>query len=167
MSDLKNLNLNVEEESKNAGFDALPAGEYVVVITAAELKTNANNAGEHVSITAQVIEGDFENRLLFHNFNVQNANPTAEKIGRGELSCLCKALGITAPTDTDELKDIPFRVKVAIDRKDPTRNQMKAFLSADAATTAAVEEKKEVEKPAAKPAPAAPKTGLKPWQTKK
>ena len=166
MSNLETLNLNVEEESKEASkFDVLPAGDYNVIVSQAEMKDNKSGNGQYVSVTVEVIDGDLQGRLLWHNFNVQNANPTAEKIGRAELASLCKAIGVANPKDTDDLKDKPFVARVGFDKKDPSRNVVKAFImhgmgvenAAPAVAASAT---------AAKPdTPASnPTAGKKPWQ---
>lgn len=158
MSDLKNLNLNVEEESKEANkFETLPPGEYAVIISQSEMKDNKSGNGCHLSITLEVIEGDRQGRLLWHNFNVQNANPTAEKIGRAELAALCKAVGVLNPKDSNDLHDKPLVVKVGMDKKDPTRNDIKSFVCKDAVSTFAP-----VPPPVAAKA-SAPVAGKKPW----
>jgi len=165
MSDLTALNIDVEEESKGVrDFTALPAGDYQVVVTQSEMKENKNTQGSHLGATLEVIEGDFKGRLFFANFNVQNANPTAEKIGRAELASLCKAVGVTNPEDSQQLHDIPLLVTVGIDRKEPTRNVIKKYAALDGAATEAAPAPapKATPPPAAKPAPGA----RKPWQKK-
>lgn len=165
VSDISNLNLNVEDESKNSGtFEALPDGDYTVVCTDAEMKENKSGSGYHISATFEIIEGDFSERLIWATYNVQNSNDTAERIGRAELANLCKAIGIANPQDTDELLNKPLVVKVGIDKKDAGRNKIKAYKCADAPATPATA-------PAPAPAPVAtakpapkPATGKKPWQ---
>ena len=161
MSSLSELNLNVEEEAKLAGeFAPLPEGEYDVVITSSEMKNNRTGQGCHVAVTMQVVEGDMVGRLVFENYNVSNPNPVAERLGRAELAALCQAMGLSNPKDTDELKDKPFRVKLGIDKKDPTRTRVKTYMTTTgpAANPAPT--------PAAKPTPppSAATPGRKPWE---
>lgn len=159
------LNLNVEEESKGAGFAPLPPGEYTAMITKSEAKENKSGAGMHISATFQIVEGDYEGRLLFANWNVQNSNPTAEKIGRAELAACCRAVGVMNPQDSTELHDKPILITVGLDKKDPTRNVIKGYDSLNSqppGTEAAPAAKAAA--PVAAAAPAA--TGKKPWQKK-
>ena len=169
MGNLENLNLNVEEEAKNTqSFDALPSGEYEVVITDAKMEANKSGAGSHISIKMEIIEGDFAQRLIWENFNIENSNPQAEKIGRASLSSCCLAMGIDNPRDTDELKDIPFRINLGLDRKDPTKNRIKSYIHAGApAEKSAAKPDAKVVAPVAKQAAAPAATGVKPWQRKK
>lgn len=165
MSNLEQFGLNTEEDVKGAmDFDALPDGDYQVVITEAEMKDNKNTAGSHVGATLLVIDGEFEGRLLWANYNIKNANPTAEKIGRAELAQLCQAIGIGNPKDTDELVNKPFMVKLGVDRKDNSRNKIKAYM---ALATAPVAPTTPAPASVAKPSAAKPATGAKPWQQKK
>ena len=167
MSNLTDLNLNVDEESKGMNdFSRLPDGEYTVVMTKSETKENKSGKGMHLSATLEVIEGEAAGRLIFINFNVQNQNPVAERIGRAELAACCKAVGKTNPADSEELHDIPFKIKLGTDRKDPTQNQIKAYMPAEAAAKPAPAAAAKPAAPKA-PAPASAKTaGSKPWQRK-
>ena len=162
MSNIASLNLNVEEESQNTqSFSPLPAGEYTCVITASELADNKSGTGSHLNVTLQVIEGEYADRMLWNNFNVQNSNPTAEKIGRAELAALCKAVGVMNPQSSEELHDKPFVARVILDRKDASRNAVKGYAAATTAAPAPAAPPKAAPSPAAKPA-----AGAKPWQRK-
>lgn len=178
MGNLNDLNLDVENEAQ-APREVLPPGIYDVIISTSELKDNKSGNGQHINVTFEVIDGDAKGRLVFGNWNIRNSNPMAEKIGRSELAACCKALGIMNPEDTTELHDQPLKIKVAIDKKDASRNDVKGYYDKDyvpnAPAAAAEEPAAEEEAPAAKPATAAkspaakvaPKPvggGAKPWQ---
>lgn len=167
MSDISNLNLNVEEESQNVNnFDALPKGEYVAMITQSEMKENKSGQGEHISVTFQIIDGEFDGRMVWGNWNVKNANATAEKIGRAELAACCKAIGVANPQTTEDLHDKPMIIRLDLDRKDPTRNQIKGYAPADRPAEAAKpSEAAPKAAPAAATSTSAPKTA--PWKSKK
>jgi len=169
MGNMDSLNLNVEEESKGmSDYSVLPDGEYQVIITEAEMKANKSGQGAHIGVSMQVIEGECEGRLLWANYNVQNSNPTAEKIGRAELASLCKAIGIINPQDTSELCDKPFIVNLGLDKKDPTKNKIKSYIVLEIATSAPVENP-EAPKPAPATVPVTTPAAGKPkvWQRKK
>jgi hypothetical protein len=169
---LEALGLDVEGESQGASdFVALPAGIYTAVITDSQLKPNKNGQGSHLSLTCQVIDGEYEGRLVWGNLTVQNANADAERIGRAQLAALCKAVGVLNPKDSTELHDKPVKIKVALRKDDPTRNDIKGFTDANAKDAPSVESVPEPEP--AKPAPRAaaprpsapaPAAGKKPWQ---
>lgn len=160
MSDISSLNLDVELESKNT-FEALPKGEYVAIITESDLKDNKSSVGKHVSATFEIVDGEMQGRMVWTNWNVQNSNQTAEKIGRAELAACCKAIGIVNPQTTEDLHDKPMIIRVDIDKKDSSRNVIKCYAPADRPTEPPVV----AEKTAAVPATAKPAaSGKRPWQ---
>ena len=171
------LNLNVEEEAKGMmSFDALPEGDYDVVVTEAAMVNNKSSEGAHIAVTMQVIEGDFTGRLIWANYNVSNPNATAEKIGRSELAALCRAMGVANPQDTSELKDKPFKVKLGFEKnkeKDakgnpmpPTKNKVKAYMEADGPSGPKEEPKKEEAPREAPKATTATDKKTPPWKRK-
>lgn len=173
MGNMSDLNMNVEEEAKGMHDSTpIPEGEYDVICTEASLDENKASKGSHVSATMQVIEGEHSGRMFWVNYNVQNENSVAERIGRSELAALCQAIGLTKPDDTADLLNKPFKVKLGFEKnKDldannkpmpPTKNKVKAYMSSDAPSAP-----KEEAKPAPKAAPSAAKPlGSKPWQKK-
>jgi hypothetical protein len=90
---------NGEEVDENdaGGFAPLPAGNYRVYIDSAETKQNKNNGGFHVSVTLKVVDGEYNGRLLFQNFNIENNNETAQKIGKAQFKKML--IGIGAPVN--------------------------------------------------------------------
>jgi hypothetical protein len=111
--------------------DCLPAGEYGAMIVKAEVKTTQAGTGKYIDCRMVVIDGEFINRSFFQKFNIQNPNATAEQIGKGQLSKLCKAIGIVGnPKSTDELLNKPFiaRVKCALNKlTDEMQNECTTF----------------------------------------
>jgi len=114
------------DEHETTSYDVLPAGDYSVICTAMEEKATKAGTGSYIAATFQVIDGAHQGRMVWANFNVNNANPKAEEIGRRELADLCRAVGVT-PRSSDELLNIPLTIKIAIDKDDPERNRIKAY----------------------------------------
>ncbi len=112
------------------GFTPIPAGQYTAVITGSEMKkTNAGN-GEYLSLTFQIIEGQYENRLIWTNLNIKNPNETAVKIAKGELSAICRAVDVLKPQDSSELHDIPLLINIKVARRKDTgdlRSEIKGY----------------------------------------
>lgn len=71
----------------------LPDGKYNCAVTKAEMTDTKNRTGMMVKIELRVMEGEFEGRKVFHNFNVQNNNPKAQEIGQAQLKSLMEAAG--------------------------------------------------------------------------
>lgn len=161
MSNLNDLNFNAQNEEP-AGFDVLPAGEYDVVITNSEVKPTSTG-GKMLKLQLQVMNGQYQNRLLFDNLNLWNNSQKAVQIARGTLSAICRAVNILTPQDSSELHGKPLRVKVVIEKSDEygEQNRVKAYKPREAgpAFTLAAQQP-----PAANgAAPAASATTGRPW----
>lgn len=127
MANLSGFNANDVEPS--TGFDCLPAGEYDVVITDSDMKTTKDGSGQYLKLEFAVLSGPFQNRRLFTNLNLMNKNATAVQIAKGNLSAICRAVGVLTPGDSSELHGKPLTVKVTV-RKDAEhgdQNDIKAF----------------------------------------
>ncbi len=128
MADLNGFNAhNVEP---NADFDPIPAGKYLAVITASEMKPTKNNNGHFLELTFQVIDGPYKNRLLWSRLNLDNPSPQAVQIARGELSALCRAIGVMQPKDSIELHNLPLVVNVRCKNREDTGdvvNEIKGY----------------------------------------
>ncbi len=114
MSNLAGYNFNAEEVEPSSSFDPIPAGWYTAIISASELKATRDGYGEYLSLTLQVIEGQYENRLVFARLNLKNANDKAVDIARKDLAAICRAVGVMSPQASEELHDIPLMIKVKV-----------------------------------------------------
>ena len=86
------------------GFEPLPTDvEFHFEIADAELKANKNQDGTILKVRCNVIGPSHAGRVVFANFNIQNPSQQAEQIAQQQLGALCRALGITALSDSDEL----------------------------------------------------------------
>lgn len=96
--------------------EALPNGIYKLEVEAAEVAPTNSGSGTILKTTLKVIEpAEFEGKKIFNNnYNIQNANPVAEEIGKKQLASLCRAIGIETIVDSDELLFQPFYAKVAL-----------------------------------------------------
>ncbi|HMO94256.1 MAG TPA: DUF669 domain-containing protein, partial [Pirellulaceae bacterium] len=84
MANLHGFDANQVEPTGD--FEAIPAGKYLAVITESEMKPNKAGTGSLLQLTFQVIEGDYENRLLWTRLNLDHPNATAVQIARADLS---------------------------------------------------------------------------------
>ncbi len=114
MSNLSGYNFNAEEVEPSSSFDPIPAGWYQAIISNSELKATRDGYGEYLSLTLQVIEGQYENRLVFARLNLKNANDKAVDIARKDLAAICRAVGVMSPQASEELHDIPLMIKVKV-----------------------------------------------------
>lgn len=119
--DLKNAKAN--------DFDALPAGEYKVVVIEMKEKPTKDGGGVRMEVKLQVCSGQYQNRTLFDGLNVVNKSAQAQAIGRGQLKALCVACGKEDPKTTEELygKPIIAKVKVGKDQNGNPRNEIAGY----------------------------------------
>lgn len=141
------LNFDANEHEPQS-FDALPAGWYAAILTSAKWRQTKAGTGEYLEFSLQVTKGRYQNRKLFARLNLKNPNPQAVQIANGELSSICRAVGVLTPQDSSELLNKPLLVRVKVrDYQGEPRNETAGFkaLTADwtpdsgsAATTDAV-----------------------------
>lgn len=136
MADLNGFNAhNIEP---NIDFDPIPAGKYLAVITTSEMKPTKNGSGHYLELIFQVIEGPYKNRLLWSRLNLDNPSDQAVQIARGELSALCRAVGVMQPKDSVELHNLPLVVTVKCKNREDTGdvvNEIKGYAKKEAAVT--------------------------------
>jgi hypothetical protein len=138
MADLNGFDANLVEPS--VGFDPVPAGRYLAVITASEFKQTKAGTGHYLELTFQVVEGEHKGRLVWGRLNLVNPNPKAVDIARAELSAICRAVGVLTPNDSEDLHDLPLLITVKCKKlKDPDRvvNEISKYEKKEAATPAA------------------------------
>ena len=92
-------------------------------------------ADKSLELTFQVVEGEFKGRMLWARLNLDNPNPLAVKIARGELSAMCRAVGIMEPKDSCELHNLPLliTVKQKTDSDGEVRNEIKGYAKREVA----------------------------------
>ncbi len=137
MADLQGFNANNVEPIMD--FDPIPAGKYLAVITASEMKATKNGNGSYLELTFQVIEGPYKNRLLWSRLNLDNPSAQAVQIARAELSAICRAVGVTQPKDSIELHNLPLVVTVKCKNREDTGdvvNEIKNYAKKEPAAVA-------------------------------
>jgi len=68
--------------------------------------------------------------VLWARLNLNNPNATAVKIARGELSAICRAVGVLQPKDSVELHNIPLVIVVKLKKRQDTGdlvNEVKGY----------------------------------------
>ena len=127
---MAHLNFDASNVDPAVGFDPVPAGKYVAVITESEKKPTKAGTGEYLQLTFQVIEGEFKGRLLWARLNLDNPSAMAVKIARAELSAICRAVNVMAPKDSLELHNLPLTISVGCKKREDTgdiTNEIKGY----------------------------------------
>lgn len=143
-------------EVQPTSFEPIPPGTYEAVVCKSESRPMKSGNGMGFNFEIEILSGDYKGRKVFEWINFEHrTNPKAQQIGREQLSALCRAVGVTQLNDTAQLHNLPLLIVVAIDRKDPTKNVIKAFKSKTGTTVPAPA--------AATPAGGAAAGGAAPW----
>jgi hypothetical protein len=136
---MANLNGFDASQVEPTSFDPLPAGKYLAVITESEMRPTKKGAGQYLNLTFEVIEGEYKGRKLWARLNLKNPNPQAEQIARGQLSAICRAVGVMAPKDSLELHNLPLVVTVKVKKRDDTgdlQNEVSGYAKKESAAAA-------------------------------
>lgn len=154
---MANINFNADAvDISERSFDPIPAGTYVCQVVSTELRALKSGNGDGLSVSYEVLEGQFANRRLWQNLNIKHTNEVAQRIGQEQLAKLCKAVGVSQLTDTTQLHMKPIKVRVKI-RKDDQYGDKN-----EVADVAAIAGSRPV---AAQPAPQKPAAPVAPWAT--
>lgn len=81
---------------KGKTFEPLTEGDYLVRMTSCEEQTTKSGTGKYLKTCFQVVRGlkdEDKGRLIFANFNIENANKKAVDIGEKQLHHFLKAVG--------------------------------------------------------------------------
>ena len=133
MADLTGFDANQVEPTTE--FEPIPAGKYVAAITDSELRPTKAGTGSYLELQFQIIEGDYKGRNLWARLNLDNPSTTAVQIARGQLSAICRAVGVMQPTDSHQLHDLPLEISVKLKRREDNgemANEIKGFAKRDA-----------------------------------
>lgn len=127
MGNLQGFNPMDYEPSKT--FEVMPAGDYDAVIVDSGLKPTKKNDGRFLELKFQITTGPYKNRCLTARLNIENPNPQAQTIGRGELSAICRAVNKLTINDSSELHMLPLKIVVKVDKDDKGNpsNEIRGF----------------------------------------
>jgi len=117
------------ESVKANDFEVIPAGDYPAIISECEEKETKDGKGKRLNLKIQIIDGKYQNRILFDGLNTVNASAQAQQIGRSQLKAICIAINNPNPKDSSELlnKALMISVKVGKDQNGNPRNEIKGY----------------------------------------
>lgn len=128
---MANLNgFNANEVEPTTAFDPLPAGKYVAAITNSQVKPTKNGDGSYLELEFEVLEGDFRGRKVWDRLCINHPNATTVKIARGNLSAICRAVGVMQPRDSVDLHNLPLVITVKCKKRQDTgdiTNEVKGY----------------------------------------
>ena len=134
---MANLNgFNANEVEPTASFDPLPAGKYLATITASEMKAIKSGSGSYLELEFTVLEGQYKDRKVWDRLCINHPKDITQKIARGNLSAICRAIGVMQPRDSVELHNLPLLVSVKCKKREDTgeiTNEVKGYEAKSAA----------------------------------
>jgi hypothetical protein len=153
------IDFDAEQYEPLGSFEPLPLGEYTVVISASEMKDTKNKEGKYLQLVYDVVDDtEYRGRKVFDRLNLDNKNATAKEIAQRSLSSICRAVNVLHPTDSDELHNKPFVVKIGIrpgNDEFQATNVVKEYKKLDSAAT-----------PSSPKSEDKPSGSKKPWEKK-
>jgi hypothetical protein len=105
---------NAGQVQPEQGREAIPAGWYIGMINKSEVKQTKKKDGFFLEITVVIVDGIYKDTVITERFNINNKNAEAQKIGLGQLSALCHAINVMVMEDTQQLHNLPFKVKLKV-----------------------------------------------------
>lgn len=110
---MANLNgFDANDFPQTPDYGPIPGGKYVAAIVASEMRPNRAETGSYLQLTLEIIEGEHKGRRLWARLNLDNPSEIAQKIARAELAAICRAVGVLAPKDSEELHNLPLVINV-------------------------------------------------------
>ena len=109
---------NANDVDPNVGFEPVPAGKYLAVIVDSRTKQTKNGAGEYLQLEFEIVDGPYKGRKVWERLTLRHPNETTVKIARGNLSAICRAVGVMKPNDSAELHGIPLSIVVGLRKRD-------------------------------------------------
>lgn len=113
MADLSGFNFDATQVEPTTSYEPIPAGWYVAMITESEMR-DTMKGGQMLQLRLDIVDGDHQGRVIYDRLNLVNDNTVAVDIAQRTLSSICRAVGVMQPQDSEDLHDVPMRIKVAI-----------------------------------------------------
>lgn len=111
----------------SSGFTPMPAGDYTLEIVESDYVANGKGTGMVLKLTAQVVDGEFAERKLFINLNLEHDNSVAQDIAQRDFAALRRAVGVLNPVDSEDLHFKTFKVRLGIEKRKDTGDLQNAI----------------------------------------
>lgn len=109
------LNFDSTQVAPAEAPEAIPAGWYVVQMSASEMKPTSNGEGAYLNCEYTILApAEYANRRIFDRLNLQNKNVQAVEIAYRQLSAICHATGVIQVADSVQLHGRPLLAKVSL-----------------------------------------------------
>lgn len=114
MADLGDFDAEQVEPSR--GFGLMPKGWVEAMIVESPGKDTVVDGftKRRVTMVYQILDQrqEYKNRKHWHGLNLKNPNAQTVQIANGQLSSICRAVGIQKPGDSTALHNIPHMILI-------------------------------------------------------
>jgi Protein of unknown function (DUF669) len=108
---------DVDSEEGSPEISLLPAGKYPAEIEDAQVGPTKNGNGQAVNLKWRIVDGEYENRVVFQSILITHTSEQAQKIGRGMFKDICFSCGLTGKmTDLEVLKFKKCLIRVGVEK---------------------------------------------------
>jgi Protein of unknown function (DUF669) len=133
---MASLDFNANDVEPTTPYEPLPAGKYLAEITATELKPTKTGNGVYLQLEFTVLDGPCKGRKAWDRLCINHPNELTQKIARGNLSAICRAVGVMQPRDSVELHNLPLVITVKCKKRQDTgeiTNEVKGYAKRESA----------------------------------
>jgi len=105
--------------------DPIPPSDQIVKIESVETKLNKAQTGQFLAVEVVVHEGPHRGRRIWANYTTEHSeSDKAVEIGLGQISEMCRSVGIVGFDHERELAGLIGTVRVKLQKDDPTKNEI-------------------------------------------
>ena len=130
------LEFNANEVEPTTAPDPIPAGKYLAEIVASEVKATKAGDGSYLQLEFTVIDGPYKGHKVWDRLCINHPNELTQRIAQGNLSAICRAVGVMQPRDSVELHNLPLVVTVKCKKREDTgdvANEVKGYAKRESA----------------------------------
>jgi len=105
------------QHQPHEAFDPLPSGWYAMTITSTEVRRTKDGRGQYLWIEHEIDERrhpERKGRKVWNRLNLWHDNPQTVQIANGQLSKICRSVGVPVIDDTEALHGRPIAVRVKL-----------------------------------------------------
>lgn len=136
------LNFDASQVAPSVAPEAKPAGWYICMATASEMKPTKDGTGQFLEFEFTILAPqEYAGQKFFDRLNLVNSNPVAVEIAFKTLSAICHATGVIQVQDSAALHNRPLQLKVSLRPAGPgadgvvrdATNEVKGYKAIDGA----------------------------------
>lgn len=109
-------NPDAEPSNDTGGFTPIPAGHYDIEVVESDYGANSKGNGMNLKMKAQVIDGEFADRVLYLNFGLEHTNTGWANGEQSRFAAFRHSVGVLHADDSEEFHYKKLRAVVDIEK---------------------------------------------------